>query len=394
MPDRTPRGARSAVRARASPVRYPKRNAHQICILVHNKAVSVQLGCDWQFADDDGRRCDRRLFAALAAIREHGSLQQAARALGLSYRYLWGQLHGWTELFGGPLVRLEKGRGARLTTLGEGLLQTRDQVDGLLAERLSELSAKLTGELRTLATGRIPVLRLCASHDLLIARLRELAENAGTLALEVRFMGSLDSLAAMTRGECDLAGFHVANFGLGPEAKDRITRLLRPKRHRVVELMRREQGLIVARGAPVRALTDLLKRGMRFVNRQAGSGTRLLLDGLLRREGIAASAIRGYEHEEFTHGAVAATVAAGTAEAGFGIRAAAAQYKLDFVPLASERYFLGGRADAFEAPAFPAFVKLLRSRACRAVVRELPGYTFATRMTPGPPEGVFEATRG
>jgi molybdate-binding protein len=115
---------------------------------------------------------------------------------------------------------------------------------------------------------------------------------------------------------------------------------------RLIRFAGRRQGLIVPRGNPkrLRSLADLAEKGARFINRQPKSGTRLAFDRLLGAAGLRPSQIRGYQSEEFTHAAVAATVASGMADAGFGIEAAAHHHGLDFVPLATERYFLAARA--------------------------------------------------
>src|SRR5262245_7657332 len=94
----------------------------------------------------------------------------------------------------------------------------------------------------------------------------------------------------------------------------------------------------------IRTLADLASGRARFLNRQPGSGRRLMFDHLLAAAGIPASRINGYQSEEFTHAAVAATIASGKADAGFGIEAAAWQQGLEFVPLAMERYYLAARA--------------------------------------------------
>jgi molybdate-binding protein len=126
----------------------------------------------------------------------------------------------------------------------------------------------------------------------------------------------------------------------------------------------------------VRSLRDLSAKRLSIVNRQPGSGTRLLFDRLLVREGIPPSALAGYANEEFTHAAVAATVAAGRAEAGFAIRAAAAQFGLGFVPVVTERYLFACARRDVESPRVAAFRALLASRTTRAVVAPLPGYAL------------------
>ena len=119
---------------------------------------------------------------------------------------------------------------------------------------------------------------------------------------------------------------------------------------------------------------DLAERGLRFVNRQRGSGTRLLIERHLAAEGVSPASVAGYATEEYTHAAVAATVASGGADAGFGLRAAAAEYGLTFVPLVRERYFIAVRAADVAKPAIAALIAMLRRPALSRIVARLPGY--------------------
>jgi molybdate-binding protein len=121
-------------------------------------------------------------------------------------------------------------------------------------------------------------------------------------------------------------------------------------------------------------LADLVRSDVRFINRQAGSGTRALLDGLLEGQGLSKRRIRGYEIEEYTHSAVAAYVAAGMAEAGFGVEAAARRFGLDFVPLALEDYLLIGHRRSLVEPKLTTLRRVLAGEAFQAAVAELPGY--------------------
>jgi molybdate-binding protein len=138
----------------------------------------------------------------------------------------------------------------------------------------------------------------------------------------------------------------------------------------------RMQGLIVAKGNPLKlaALSDVARPEVTFVNRQAGSGTRALLDGLLAAGGIAPSRIRGYESGEFTHAAVAAFVASGMADAGLGIEPAARQFRLDFLPLVQERYMLIGTTQTLAQPAVRELVHLLQSPDFAQMMAPVPGY--------------------
>jgi molybdate-binding protein len=218
-------------------------------------------------------------------------------------------------------------------------------------------------------------LRVAASHDLALAALRDAWAEAGTLALDLETHGSVESLAALRRGAVDLAGFHVAADGLG--AREVLGRL-DPGRYVLVRFARRRQGLIVPRGNPrrVQSLADVARRRLRFVNRQRGSGTRVLVDQLLRAQAIDAASLRGYANEEFTHLAVAATVAARKADVGFGLEAAARQFKLGFVPVADERYLFACRRGALRHAAVQRFRELLAGTATRRTVGQLAGYAL------------------
>jgi len=323
------------------------------------------------------------LVPLLVAIRRFGSLAAAAREVGYSYRHVWNLLGDWNHRMGQPLVELERGRGARLTPLAIKVVELEKRARTRLAPHLEELAREFERELRYEASTGAPRLNLHASHDLALERLPELAE--GALALELQFHGSVESLESLARGQCDLAGFHVAEQWQTPEILER----LKPAAHRLIGLAIRDQGLIVARGNPkgILGLRDLAR--LRFVNRQRGSGTRLVFDQLLARAGIEGGQLSGYAHEEFTHVAVAAAVADGSADAGFGIRAAAAQLELGFIPLVNERYLLACVAGRLESAELKKFLAVLRGKPFKAVLANLPGYDGAiTGRVMGVEEGL------
>jgi molybdate-binding protein len=141
----------------------------------------------------------------------------------------------------------------------------------------------------------------------------------------------------------------------------------------------RDQGLILPAGNPARvtSLADVASRGLRFINRQRGSGTRLLIDQILAHERIDAAKLDGYATEELTHPAIAATVASGGADAGFGLRAAAAEYGLAFVPLVRERYFLALRTKDLKSPGIARLVNVLRGPEFAQMARRFDGYRSA-----------------
>jgi molybdate transport repressor ModE-like protein len=317
---------------------------------------------------------DASLIPLLRAIGAAGSLNQAVATLRLSYRHAWGLLGKAGGVLGQPLVVLERGRGARLSPLGQKLVDAEAAAHRILDRELAGTTQSLNRELaasRRRASTR--ALTLHASHDLALAALRDLLAGSKDIALELRFRGSLECLADLAQGHCDLAGFHVPDIRGASAAYGRALKLRSPA---LIRFVTRRQGLIVAAGNPrnVRSLADLATGGVRFINRQPGSGTRLCFDQLLAAARIRPQKIHGYQVEEFTHAAVAATVASGMADAGFGIEAAARQQGLDFVPLATERYYLAARAGTLARTDVQALLTAIRGPAFRRRVLSLAGY--------------------
>ena len=203
--------------------------------------------------------------------------------------------------------------------------------------------------------------------------------GAFRLLFALRYLGRLRALDALRRGRVQFAGIHLP---LGrPELARRgsivhqaFGPLLRLGREKMILACHRSQGIIVARGNPLglRAVADLPRA--RIVNRPAGTGTRALFDELLRDEGVDAGTLRGYELDEATHLSVAAAVAAGAADAGFGIAAAASRHGLDFVPVVREAYFLVCEAADVDAEPATRLREVLASDAWRAALGALDGY--------------------
>ena len=182
---------------------------------------------------------------------------------------------------------------------------------------------------------------------------------------------------ALRDGLCHIAGSHLLDPATGEYTLPYVNRILGGADVRVVRLVHRDQGLMVAAGNPlgVTGIEDLTQRGLRYVNRQRGAGTRVLLDHELGQRGISPDAIGGYAREEPTHLGVAAAVAAGRGDAGLGILAAARAFGLDFVPVTREPYDLVVAAEAMESPLLAPLWSLLRSDRFQAAVTGLGGYT-------------------
>ena len=328
----------------------------------------------WQLPGPDGAEIDARLLPLLAAIDGGANLAAAVMQVGLSYRHGWGLLHAQSALLGVPLVAMQRGKGVSLTAAGKQLLRLTTGAE----QRLLRKAAAI--EIAPLPRAPAEPLRLNihASHDLALIELRERIAPSFGLELNLEFKGSLEALASFAAGHADLAGFHLP-LGSHPGALAPYQRWLKPRQHRLIGFIEREQGLMLPPGNParVRNLRDLARRKLRVVNRQRGSGTRLLFDHLLDEAGIDHQALRGYATEEFTHLAVAATIAAGKADAGFGVKAAALRYGLEFKTLERERYLLACRKQSVDEPALDRLREAIAGAQMRRALKHLPGYAGA-----------------
>lgn len=342
-----------------------------------------RLRWSWDFGPLLAEVDTHRLLALLTALADEGALGNAAKLAGMSYRSAWGLLRDCEQALGAALVTMERGRGTRLTEFGAALVQ----LDGAARVALDAVHAPWQKRLDDLL---LPVvratperLRLAASHDLALA---DWVEHGRRIRFDLFWRGSEEALAGLGRDECDIAGFHVPETWTASDLASWLGRWLKPALHVCVPLMRRRQGLIVPRGNPHRlqSLADASRRGLRMVNRQRGSGTRSLIDQLLAANGLRPENIAGYAHEEFTHEAIAATIAAGQADVGFGIEAAAARYDLGFVPVIAERYGFAMRTHVADSVEGKALLARLHGNTFRQRLLAMPGYEPLPASAPGP----------
>jgi putative molybdopterin biosynthesis protein len=323
------------------------------------------------------------LLDLLNAVQESGSISGAARLLDLSYRHVWGELKRWESELGNELLVWEKGQAARLSEFGHKLLWAERQAQARLSPQIEALRADLERAYAVAFDDSVHILTLYASHDDALSALRAHAAAEHQLHLDIRFMGSVDALRALNEGRCVMAGFHtVQQTGAGSLGEQTYKPLLKPGLHKIIGFAQRSQGLMVARGNPLRlqGLAQLADGQVRFVNRALGTGTRLLLDELLAQQRIARSRIKGYRHCEPSHAAVAQAIAAGQADAGLGIEAAARARGLDFVPLVVEDYHLVCLKSALDEPAVQALCRVLQGPDWPGLLLKLPGYQPAQQM--------------
>jgi putative molybdopterin biosynthesis protein len=284
-------------------------------------------------------------------------------------------------------VRLGRVRGDLVATplpRGAGVLTSLVRADGLLVVP-APLEGHHAGEevevrlLRGVSEIERTIV-ITGSHDLVLdLAASALRERDPRLTLASSNVGSLGGLTALRDGLCHLAGSHLLDPATGDYTLPYVDRLLPGRDLAVIRLAHREQGLIVAPGNPLglAGIGDLVRPGLRYVNRQRGAGTRVLLDHELAQHRIEPSAVHGYEREEHTHLAVAAAVAADRADCGLGVLAAARAFGLDFVPVAREPYDLVLERMTVEEPLLEPLWELLAASDFRAAVNELGGYDTA-----------------
>jgi len=266
---------------------------------------------------------------------------------------------------------------------GAGTITSLVRADGLLV--VPALSEGLEEDRPAPAELLVPpediegTLVVLGSHDNTLDLLATLLRRQDPrLRLSSGHVGSLGGLLALRQGRAHLGGSHLFD----PETKTYnvpyIQRHLPGVPLKLVNLAWRQQGLMVLPGNPQNILTiaDLTRPGVRFINRQRGAGTRVLLDYLLQEQGLEAGAIQGYEREEYTHMAVAVNVHSGTADAGLGILAAARALRLDFIPLLPERYDLVVPESTFQDRRFQTLLTVIRSPAFQEGALALGGYNL------------------
>jgi molybdate transport repressor ModE-like protein len=338
----------------------------------------IRIECQAQLLvrGPDGREASLSdVVPLLAFVDESGSIAQAAALKGLSYRHAWGLLRRIEEHLGGPLITKERGRGSVLSELGQAVLRAQrlcgERLDGNMQALASEVASDLN---RWLAPPADDV-RIHASHGYAVAALVT-ALVANDVPVDIKYRDSADAVSALARGECDLAGFHLPLGEFRAVCADVYRHWLDPQRHVLVHLTRRKQGLFLGKGNPkqIGGLGDLSRDDIRFVNRQPGSGTRMLLDLALRRVGVDPDRVNGYASAELTHSAIAAFVASGIADVGFGVEPAAHHFGLDFVPIVDEDYYFACDRSRLERMPLATVIELLRSAAFRQNVAQLDGY--------------------
>lgn len=335
----------------------------------------------------------------LAETLKPGDELPSVREMSAQWKCAPGTVQrAYRELTRLGLISTQVGQGSRVASHPEGQMPLRratlvNQIEAFLLDIIAAgYSTKeiedATHEVLDRWDARIeepqPVspqrIRFVGSHDPVVSTIaRRLSELLPDCSFTFAYEGSLGGLMALAQHTADMAGCHLWDSETGQYNEPYIRRLLPGQRVALLTLAHRRQGLIVPYGNPnhMTGLADLARQGLRFINRQPGSGTRVWLDAQLEQLGIRADRIEGYSHEVGTHLEVAAAVAEGNADVGPGVEAAALAYGLDFVLLTTERYDLAIPEAAWDFAAVQSISSWLSSAEAKTAIIELGGYDTA-----------------
>ena len=265
---------------------------------------------------------------------------------------------------------------------GAGCITSLTEADGIIRipenmEGVKDSETVAAELIRPLSSVRKTIV-VVGSHDNTLDVLADqIKAGSSELTLSSSHVGSMGGLMAIKRKSCHVAGSHLLDTDDGSYNVSYVRRFIPDIPVRIVNLVFREQGLIVATGNPknIRGIEDLGREDLQFINRQGGSGTRILLDYRLRQIDLAPAQINGYENEEFTHMSVAVAVLSGTVDAGLGIFAAAQALGLAFIPVVTEQYDLIIPVEHFESQSMRILLDTINSSAFKNRVETLGGYS-------------------
>ena len=265
---------------------------------------------------------------------------------------------------------------------GSGVVSSFMKADGILEvpqglegyEAGSEVNVRLLCSEEKLKNTVVVI----GSHDPLLDELGDMLHVADDdVYMSSSHVGSMGGIMAIRRGEAHAAGCHLLDTATGEYNLAFIRKYFPKGGVKLISCVGRQQGLMVAKGNPlnIRKFSDIARTGIRYVNRQKGSGTRILADYLCKQDDLNGDSIYGYDREELTHTSVAVQIASGSADVGMGIYSAAKLYDLDFIPICIEEYDLIVPDHAWETPQVQQMIGVLKSETFKEKILSLGGYT-------------------
>ncbi len=269
---------------------------------------------------------------------------------------------------------LNRGAGATMSLVrADGILVIPQNSEGI--EAGETVQVELLKNIEDISNTIVSI----GSHDLAMDMIGSLMHRQNSrYSLSSAHVGSLGGIMALRRGEAHMAPIHLLDEATGSYNVDYIKRYLSGMDMALIKGVKRVQGMMVRKGNPkgIKDISDLLRGDVRFVNRQKGAGTRILVDYLLAGKGIKTEAITGYEREMATHMSVAAAVASGTADMGVGVFSAAKAMDLDFIPIGEEEYDFAVPAKYLVEDMLQLFLDIIRSTAFQRQLSGMGGYGF------------------
>jgi molybdate transport repressor ModE-like protein len=299
----------------------------------------------------------------LRGIRKFGSIMATAKSLGMTYAHVWNEIEELSKRVGKPVVSAyrggEAGGGTRLTKEGEQLLQEYLMLEEKVSNFMGASKEYVFKEIRN------PDLSIIGSSCPGIKILADLIKGISTEVVEV---GSSAGLTAVMLGEADIAGMHLYDTERKTYNEEAIRKVWPSGAAVLIRGYIREQGLMLKKGNPkkVKSLEDAIKKKVRIVNRNLGSGTRELLDRLLKERIIQPENVRGYDFEVRTHEEVAKALNDGKADIGLGLKAVARVFNLEFVKICDEHFDFMCEKRRLQKPAVKAFIDALKSEEFKA----------------------------
>jgi len=277
---------------------------------------------------------------------------------------------------GGKLMASPLSRGSGVVSSfmkADGILEVPQGAEGF--EAGEEVNVRLLSNEEKLRNTLVVI----GSHDPLLDELADMMHvEDGSVFMSSSHVGSMGGIMAIRRGEAHAAGCHLLDTETG-EYNIAFMKKYFPKGGvKLIRCVGRQQGMMLAKGNPLKIekFADIAKEGVRYVNRQKGSGTRILTDYLCKKDGLNPDSIYGYDREELTHTSVAAQIVSGSADAGMGIYSAAKLYDLDFLPICIEEYDLIIPDHAWDTPMVQQMIATLKSDAFREKILSMGGYTL------------------
>ncbi len=332
--------------------------------------------------DDVAEVIPNLVFTLLQGIEDNGNLTLSAKSAGVSYRKAWNLITYWSTRFDAPLVESTRGRGAQLAALGVKLLSVKRYADAQGTISLQDAIAHIQSEMDSVlkqSAGCNEIVEVSASDCVCLDILKNLYQGETSSTFSLGLFGSQTSLSRLQTEECQIAGFHLAAGSLEQGYCKSFSEVIDLSSLSVVRSHQRMQGLIVAPKNPLslQSISDLAKSNVRMVNRQSGSGTRVLFDLMALDSGLSVRSFQGYQDVEQTHAAVCAKISNQQADVAMGTQSAAAQFGLGFVPLVNENYYFGFLKRNADLVAVKNLINLLASPVWARAIDLMPGMTAA-----------------